>query len=294
VAPSKYDFTPTEREKRLGMLKFGADWQFGDDWTCARVDRFLNLLELRFRPPVEYLADGECPKAWPVEALECAGPEEQREDTLREYRCAVLGKKQLADVRELLRLYDKYELDPKGPDDFERLDPGDDREKLREVRRLIAAHSQADEKPSVPPVEKLPMVPAPEAVIDAATPKSVLLKRPKRARNKGLPPNRRLLPLHEALDEPIDAPPIPKSETPKRVRDNELPPKKVWRQKPGATLTGGMKAVLRAHNALWPDGNLDHTASNRNKRINQWLKSQNNSGVSDRSIQRARKKIEFR
>jgi hypothetical protein len=145
VAPSRYDLDPDKREKHVGKLKFGADWQFGEDWTPDLIDHVLNLLMFRFSMPVEYLAVEESSAPWRIEALECSGPQDQRGDDLALYNRAVLGKKQLTCVRELLRLYDKYGPKSNGPEDFERLDPGDDGEKLREARRLAGPANDAPE-----------------------------------------------------------------------------------------------------------------------------------------------------
>jgi hypothetical protein len=69
---------------------------------------------------------------------------------------------------------------------------------------------------------------------------------------------------------------------------------KVWKAKPGAELTDSQVAVLQMVNELWPDGQLDHKAAARNRRINERLQKQSRSVVSSRTIERTLEKVDFR
>jgi hypothetical protein len=69
---------------------------------------------------------------------------------------------------------------------------------------------------------------------------------------------------------------------------------KVWKPKRGHKLTANEYAVLEVLNKLWPDGQLEHKANARDRRINDFLKNSGKSVVSTRTIQRALKKIHFR
>jgi hypothetical protein len=68
---------------------------------------------------------------------------------------------------------------------------------------------------------------------------------------------------------------------------------KTWRPKPGKQLTVSEIAVLNAINAIWPDGELDHKAKARDKRIQDWLTLTQQSSVKTRTIQRTLLKIHF-
>jgi hypothetical protein len=68
---------------------------------------------------------------------------------------------------------------------------------------------------------------------------------------------------------------------------------KTWKSKPGANLTKSEKAVLAALNDLWPNGDLDHKAKARDRRITERLTKNRGSSVAPRTIQRALKKLQF-
>jgi hypothetical protein len=68
---------------------------------------------------------------------------------------------------------------------------------------------------------------------------------------------------------------------------------KAWKARPGTKLTKSEDAVLAAVSALWPDGEIDHKAGARDRKIQNWLKPKNQSPVSVRVIQRALEKIHF-
>jgi hypothetical protein len=70
-------------------------------------------------------------------------------------------------------------------------------------------------------------------------------------------------------------------------------PVKAWKVKPGMRLTATENAILNAVNALWPTGEVDHKAKARNVRINDWLRQNNKSGASTRTMQRLLRKIRF-
>ena len=74
-------------------------------------------------------------------------------------------------------------------------------------------------------------------------------------------------------------------------RPRQHTPTKSWKAKPGKKLTPIEVAVLRAINELFPNGEITHKATSRNKRINQHLA--NSGGVSPRTIQRTLEKIKF-
>lgn len=69
--------------------------------------------------------------------------------------------------------------------------------------------------------------------------------------------------------------------------------RKVWGAKLGTRLTDSETAVLGALNTLWSNGELDHKARARDRRINDWLANRNTSRLSSRVIQRALQKIKF-
>jgi len=78
-----------------------------------------------------------------------------------------------------------------------------------------------------------------------------------------------------------------------KPRDKPVAPHETWRPMPGGTLSRAQHKVLEAINELWPDGNLDHKAKARDKRIQDWLKLTQQSTVSSRTIQRTLGKIHF-
>jgi hypothetical protein len=121
-----------DREELFGKLKFGADWQ------GRPIQTDLELLNTRFYPPDQYVPFEELsdPIPVPIEDLEYRGPEQLRDEASTARERFFKSKRQLEEVQELLRLLDKYGYQPKGPEHLERLDPGDDREKVREARRL--------------------------------------------------------------------------------------------------------------------------------------------------------------
>jgi hypothetical protein len=138
------------REELLGRLKFGADW------IGLQSERELSLLNSHFFPPIQYSPiSGVGPESRPpaIETWEYSGPAELREETSAAFERAIKLKKQLEWVREALRLWDKYGDRRKddGSVDFERLDPYDDQDLLREARCLIA-------KPAAPIVDAAPLV----------------------------------------------------------------------------------------------------------------------------------------
>jgi hypothetical protein len=79
----------------------------------------------------------------------------------------------------------------------------------------------------------------------------------------------------------------------KRAGTVSVDAKQTWKAKPSKKLTPSEASVLKACNALWPNGDLDHKAMGRDRQINGWLKSRNESNLSPRTIQRALKKIKF-
>ena len=68
---------------------------------------------------------------------------------------------------------------------------------------------------------------------------------------------------------------------------------KVWGPNPGPELTPHNNAVLRVLNELWPNGQLDHKAAGRDRKINDRLLKHGGSTVSTRTIQRTLKKIHY-
>jgi hypothetical protein len=78
-------------------------------------------------------------------------------------------------------------------------------------------------------------------------------------------------------------------------RPDQQGSKKRWHAKPGNDnkLTPHEDAVLSALNELFPNGELDHKARQRNNRINQFFMKSGRSQVSDRTIQRTLAKITF-
>ena len=70
---------------------------------------------------------------------------------------------------------------------------------------------------------------------------------------------------------------------------------KVWGPKLGYEdkLSPHDNAVLQVLNELWPNGQLDHKAAGRDRKINERLLKQGRSTVSTRTIERTLKKIHF-
>ena len=139
-----------DREELLGSRKFGVDW------VGPQAEHELKLLRLYFHPPprppqyvtFELLDPPEGDLVFssaPVEDYEYRGPAELRDEASAAFKCAITRRRQLAWAREALRLVDKYgERPTNGSEDFERLDHGDDRDMLREARRLIVATPNTD------------------------------------------------------------------------------------------------------------------------------------------------------
>jgi hypothetical protein len=163
-----------------------------EDWEGPQTARELYVLGLlQPGPKVGFAAyatmgcdSSECQKREQPPRLEDRKVPDWVEDELRLEVCAARDRafrirRQIVDMEELLRLYDKYGLIPKGlqiptadvrevlvklyagPADCEHLDPADDREKLREIRFLVARISQSDVQPTAPVIESLPMAAAP-------------------------------------------------------------------------------------------------------------------------------------
>jgi hypothetical protein len=76
-----------------------------------------------------------------VESWIYRGPEKHQEAS-DAHRRALTRRRQLAEVRELLKLYDKYGPVPNVPAEFEPLKPWENRAKLAEARRLIHGQSE--------------------------------------------------------------------------------------------------------------------------------------------------------
>ena len=70
---------------------------------------------------------------------------------------------------------------------------------------------------------------------------------------------------------------------------------KVWGPRLGYEdkLSAHDNAVLQVLNELWPDGQLDHKAAGRDRKIIERLLKQGRSSVSTRTIERTLKKIHF-
>jgi hypothetical protein len=146
VPTNRFYFSSTDREEHLGKLKFGADWESRQ--TDAEVERLRRFYD----PGPRWVAIGDngpyassALEEWVYPGGSGDGPQ-----ALAARARALKRMRQLAWVQDTLWLFDKYPKS-KVSEDFERLDPGDDREKLREVRRLIAGESQgAKAEPEAP------------------------------------------------------------------------------------------------------------------------------------------------
>jgi hypothetical protein len=68
---------------------------------------------------------------------------------------------------------------------------------------------------------------------------------------------------------------------------------KIWKPKLGAKIPKGWAAILPALNELWPDGDVGHKASERDRLINKWLKDHQERPLGPRTIQRAIKMMRF-
>lgn len=159
----KFYFPSTDREERFGALKFGADWE------GPHTDYELELLARFYDPGPKYVAfdhDGPHPASPLQDWVYPEGSGDGLQANAARDR-ALKRERQLADVQEALRLVDKYGHQPNGPEDFERLDPGDDRAKLQEARRIIGSPSPpADGKAKTTEPEPV-SVNAPAMVPDA-------------------------------------------------------------------------------------------------------------------------------
>lgn len=151
-----------DRAEPFGRLKFGADW------VDRQTDRDLEVLKW-FRPGLrrEYVdIDDDRPPA-PLPLEDWIVPywleSDQKAEAYAARDRALKRRRQLAVVQEALRLVDEYGHQSKGPEDFERLDPGDDRDKLREARRIIASYSLTDAKARTPTPVPPPVTTAPAA-----------------------------------------------------------------------------------------------------------------------------------
>jgi hypothetical protein len=148
---SRFYFPSTDREERFGKLMFAVGWE------GPQTDRELELLA-RFYDPgptwVEFGDDGPY-AASPLENWVYPGGSGDAPEASAARARALKRRHQLMEVQEALRLIDKYGHQSSGPEDFERLDLGDDREKLREARRIIAGYSQANVKPKTPSPENV-------------------------------------------------------------------------------------------------------------------------------------------
>jgi hypothetical protein len=142
-----FHFPSDDREELFGKRKFSPDW------IGRQTPVDLKLLAY-FYAPYQYVAgspgcisEGDLAEVHalsgaPLEEWEFRGPAAWRDEALAFRARAFTRKKQLIWVREALRLIDKHGERPKhGSADFERLDPGDDRQTLREARRLFAEQS---------------------------------------------------------------------------------------------------------------------------------------------------------
>jgi hypothetical protein len=147
---SGFHFTSTDREERLGKLKFGADWEGPQSKTDLE---YLSW----FREPSDVWAAPEqynIPRM-PIERWEYSGPFVDAGDALAAKERALKRRQHLAVVRELLKLFDKYGPSPSVPAEFESLKPWENREKLAEARRLINMPSvSVTAEPKIAPPEK--------------------------------------------------------------------------------------------------------------------------------------------
>jgi hypothetical protein len=143
---SGFHFPGTDREERLGKLKFGADWEDPQtkadlellSWFCDPLDIY-SPLELHDIPPT------------PLEGWIYRGRQEKYQEASDARLRALTRRRLLAEVRALLKLYDKYGPSPNVPAEFEPLKPWEDREKLAEARRLIHGQSESTAaEPKVP------------------------------------------------------------------------------------------------------------------------------------------------
>lgn len=155
---SKFYFPSTDREERFGALKFGAEWE------GPQMDRELELLARFFDPGPKWVAFGdEGPHAAsPLESWVYPSGSGNGSEAHAARNRALKRRRQLAEVQERLRLVDKYGHQPSGSEDFERLDPGDDRGTLQEARSIIGNNSQAVGANA--PVLELVSASTPEAV----------------------------------------------------------------------------------------------------------------------------------
>ena len=119
-ATNRFYFPPPtdDREEFFGQLKFGPVWQ----GLPTQAD--LELLNTRFYPPDQYVPFEELsdPVSVPIEDLEYRG-EQPRDQALATRERFFKSKRQFAEVRELIRLLDRYGYQSTIPQPLERLDP---------------------------------------------------------------------------------------------------------------------------------------------------------------------------
>jgi hypothetical protein len=164
---SKFHFPcADDREEPFAQRMFAARWE------GPQTDKELELLARFFDPVPQYVAFGDDtpPTPSPLESwVFPSGWGNGTEAYIARDRALNRGR-QLAAAREGLRLLKKYGHLPDGPEELECLDPGDDRQKLREARRISATFSQADVQPSESVLENLSTAAASEARIDRPMP----------------------------------------------------------------------------------------------------------------------------
>jgi hypothetical protein len=135
-----------DRQELLARRKFGVDW-VEPQAEHEGLLRFFYSYPPSQGVPFELLAFPEADlvlSSAPGEFYKYRGPTELLDKALVAFDYAVTRGQQLIWARKALRLFDKYGGRPtNGSEDFERLDPGDDRDMLREARRLAAGSPNA-------------------------------------------------------------------------------------------------------------------------------------------------------
>jgi hypothetical protein len=147
---SGFHFPSTDREERLGKLKFGADWEGPQSKTDLEYLSWFREPSDVWEAPEEY----NIPRM-PIERWEYSGPFADAGEALAAKERALKRRQHLAVVRELLKLFDKYGPSSNVPAEFEPLKPWEDRAKLADVRRLTNMQSDSViAKPKIPPTDE--------------------------------------------------------------------------------------------------------------------------------------------
>jgi hypothetical protein len=169
-----FHFPADDREERLGKRKFGADWE------GQQTETDLDLLSL-FCDPLDVYSPLE-PHDYPPTPIKgwIYRGSQGKYPAASDARLRALTRQwQLAEVRQLLQLFDKYGTSAKIPPEFEPLKPWEDRAKLAEARRLVNMQSDSViAEPKIAPTdESRDLKPSAPKITGKRGPKSTVSRR---------------------------------------------------------------------------------------------------------------------